>query len=165
LKNGEMSKPNCNYTGKRLPIEKEQRVINLLSLGEPIATIAKLTHSSRRTVTGIRERNGADIAQRKQMLQAAYGRLAANGVDRLNEAMDAGKLTGALLMTTTGMATDKFQNLSGDPMLTIHHQHDYTHHIDLFLDFNKAIERLPHTPKELPSGIDLQADAENSKNG
>lgn len=88
-----------------------------------------------------RETHAIDVATRKQTLVQGFGRLASNGVDRLNEQMEAGTLTGALLMTTTGMATDKLALLSNDPQ-----QINVTHSIEpgpnLYAKLEQLAERL-----------------------
>jgi len=162
-----------NYTGERLPIDKEQRIINLLSLGEPIAAIARFVHCSRDSVRGVRERKSDDIRQRKQMIAASAARLAADGFDRLNEEMQAGKIKGALLVPVTGMAVDKLQMLSGDPMVTIRHEHDHQHSHRHFADFNALLDALPKAKTieaevvsavELSPGMGLESQKENPKN-
>ena len=164
-----------NYTGERLPIDKEQHIINLLSLGEPIAAIARLVHCSRDSVRGVRERKSDDIRQRKQMIAASAARLAADGFNKLNEEMQAGKIKGALLVPVTGMAVDKLQALSGDPALVIRHEHDHQHSHRHFADFNKLLEQLPDdepkpievdviTSRESGAGMGLKSQTEISKN-
>ena len=152
--------------------ENEQRIINLLSLGEPIAAIARLVHCSRDSVRGVRERKSDNIRQRKQMIAASAARLAADGFDRLNEEMQAGKIKGALLVPVTGMAIDKLQMLSSDPMVTIRHEHDHQHSHDHFAEFNALLEKLPKrepieaevvSAVELNPGIGLESQHEDPK--
>ena len=110
------------HTGEHLPVEKEERIVNLLSLGEPGAAIARLTHSSRNTVDAVRARRWDDVEQRKQLIRSSAARLAVKGFERLNQEMDAGKIKGALLVPVTGMATDKVIALSADPhQINVHH--------------------------------------------
>jgi hypothetical protein len=63
-----------------------------------------------------------DIERRKQLIRASAARLAANGFDKLNREMDAGKINGALLVPVTGMAIDKVIALSSDhlPQQNLH---------------------------------------------
>lgn len=135
-------KSSGSYTGERLRTEREERIVNLLSLGEPVAAIAKLTRSSRNTVDAVRARRWSDIEQRKTLIRDSAARLAVKGFDRLNEEMDAGKIKGSLLVPVTGMAVDKLQILSGDPMLTIRHEHAHIH-VDAMADFNATLAQLP----------------------
>jgi hypothetical protein len=116
LGNGQIVKLRGNYTGERLRTEREERIVNLLSLGEPVAAIARITRSSRNTVDAIRARRWSDIEQRKRLIRDSAARLAVKGFERLNEEMDAGKIKGSLLMTVTGMATDKVVALSNNAM-------------------------------------------------
>jgi hypothetical protein len=116
LGNGQIVKLRGNYTGERLRTEREERIVNLLSLGEPVAAIARITRSSRNTVDAVRTRRWSDIEQRKRLIRDSAARLAVKGFDRLNEEMDAGKIKGSLLMTVTGMATDKVVALTNDPI-------------------------------------------------
>ena len=100
------------HTGERLTTEREERIVNLLSLGEPVAAIARVVRCSRNTVDAIRTRRLSDVEQRKQLIRASAARLATKGFDRLNDEMDAGNIKGPLLMSVTGMATDKVVALS-----------------------------------------------------
>ena len=102
------------YTGRRLSTRAEERVVNLLSAGVPIARIAKTCRMSAHTIMAIRVRRAQSIAERKAGIVASLSRLAGRGLDRLNEAMDRGELNGSLLMITTGMAVDKLLALTGD---------------------------------------------------
>jgi hypothetical protein len=154
--NGHIGNPRGNYTGERLPIDKEQRIINLLSLGKPIAAIARFVHCSRDSVRGVRERKSDDIRQRKQMIAASAARLAADGFDRLNEEMQAGKIKGALLVPVTGMAVDKLQMLSVDPMVTIRHEHDHQHRHNHFAEFNALLAALPRASDDEPKPIEAE---------
>jgi hypothetical protein len=106
------SKPKGKYTGERIKPAKLQAIVNALSIGEPIQSIAARLHSSTSTVIATRERESLDIERRKQLIRASAARLAANGFDKLNREMDAGKINGALLVPVTGMATDKVIALS-----------------------------------------------------
>ena len=116
------SKPKGNYTGERIPAGKIQAIINALSLGEPVDQIARRLRTSKHTIINVRERESHDIARRKELIRASAARLAANGFDKLNREMDAGKINGALLVPVTGMATDKVIALSSDhlPQQNLH---------------------------------------------
>jgi hypothetical protein len=110
------SKPKGKYTGKRIRPAKLQAIVNALSIGEPIQSIAARLHSSTSTVIATRERESLDIERRKQLIRASAARLAANGFDKLNREMDAGNINGALLVPVTGMAIDKVIALSSDQL-------------------------------------------------
>jgi hypothetical protein len=58
------------YTGERLSTGAEERVVNLLSQGEPVSRIAKRCRMSVHSVMAIRERRSQAIADRKQMIAA-----------------------------------------------------------------------------------------------
>ena len=109
------SKPKGKYTGERIPPAKLQAIVNALAIGEPIEHIAARLHSSTQSVIATRERESLDITRRKELIRASAARLAANGFDKLNCEMDAGRINGALLVPVTGMATDKVIALSQDP--------------------------------------------------
>lgn len=125
LSDGNRPKSRGRYTGERLSTVAEERVVNLLSQGEPVSRIAKKCKMSVHSVMGIRERRSQTIADRKRMIAASAARLAAEGFERLNEEMRAGKIKGALLVPVTGMATDKLALLSNDAQqlnVTVSHE-------------------------------------------
>jgi len=49
------------YTGERIKPAKLQAIVNALSIGEPIQSIATRLHSSTSTVIATRERESLDI--------------------------------------------------------------------------------------------------------
>ena len=116
LENGQLSKPRGIYTGDRLQLVKREQIVNLLSRGESICSIARTLRVARETVRLVREQEYAEISRRKMLIRNSAARLAVEGFDRLNEEMQAGKIKGPLLMTVTGMATDKMALLSNDPI-------------------------------------------------
>ena len=116
LGNGQMSKPKGNYTGDRLQLVKREQIVNSLSHGESICSIARTLKVARETVRLVREQEYAEISRRKMLIRDSAARLAVDGFDRLNEEMQAGKIKGSLLMTVTGMATDKVVALSNDAL-------------------------------------------------
>jgi len=136
------------YTGERLSTGAEERVVNLLSQGEPVSRIAKKCRMSVHSVMAIRERRSQAIADRKQMIAASAARLAAEGFDQLNERLRSEKVPTALLVPITGMATDKLVALSNDPM-----QIQVSHTIDpgpnLYERLNKLAERLAPKPRTI----------------
>jgi hypothetical protein len=113
------------YTGERLSTGAEERVVNLLSQGEPVSRIAKKCRMSVHSVMAIRERRSQAIADRKRMIAASAARLAAEGFDQLNERLRSEKISTALLVPITGMATDKLVALSNDPQqINVTHTHE-----------------------------------------
>jgi hypothetical protein len=120
-------KPKGKYTGERIKPAKLQAIVNALSIGEPIQSIAARLHSSTSTVIATRERESLDIERRKQLIRASAARLAANGFDKLNREMDAGNINGALLVPVTGMAIDKVIALSSNDPLSGVQQHLHLH--------------------------------------
>jgi hypothetical protein len=68
----------------------------------------------------------SDVEQRKQLIRASAARLATKAFDRLNDEMDAGNIKGLLLMSVTGMATDKVVALSSSNTMQL--QVIQTHH-------------------------------------
>jgi hypothetical protein len=54
----------------------------------------------------------------------------------------AGRATLRDAGTTAGIATDKLLALSGEPALTIHHEHTHTHQHELIQALNNAVERI-----------------------
>jgi hypothetical protein len=116
LGNGKMSKPKGLYTGDRLQLVKREQIVSSLSRGESICSIARTLRVARETVRLVREQEYAEISRRKMLIRDSAARLAVDGFDRLNEEMQAGKIKGSLLMTVTGMATDKVVALSNDAL-------------------------------------------------
>ena len=137
------------YTGERLSTGAEERVVNLLSQGEPVSRIAKKCRMSVHSVMAIRERRSQSIADRKQMIAASAARLAAKGFDQLNERLRSEKVSTALLVPITGMATDKLVALSNDPMhIHVSHQVSQTHDLgkDLYRRLDALAQRLRGKP-------------------
>jgi hypothetical protein len=134
------SKPKGKYTGERIPPAKLQAIVNALAIGEPIEHIAARLHSSTQSVIATRERESLDITRRKELIRASAARLAANGFDKLNCEMDAGRINGALLVPVTGMATDKVIALSQDPALP--QQHIHLQSVDIAGTFNSFLHEL-----------------------
>jgi hypothetical protein len=146
------SKPRGKYTGERIPPAKLQAIVNALSIGEPIQSIAARLHSSTSTVIATRERESLDIERRKQLIRASAARLAANGFDKLNREMDAGRINGALLVPVTGMATDKVIALSSNDPLSGVQQHLHLHlqPNDVTSNFNNLLRSLEEKARALP---------------
>jgi hypothetical protein len=139
------SKPKGKYTGERIPGGKIQAIINALSLGEPVDQIARRLKTSKHTIIAVRERESHDIARRKELIRASAARLAANGFDKLNREMDAGKINGALLVPVTGMATDKVIALSPpEPFPSSYQQNLHLHlqPVDVSGNFNRLLHSL-----------------------
>ena|SRR5215472_16440442 len=152
--NGEMSKLRGNYTGERLQLVKREQIVNWLSRGESICSIARTLKIARETVRLVREQEYAEISRRKMLIRDSAARLAVEGFDRLNEEMQAGKIKGSLLMTVTGMATDKMALLSNDPI-----QIDVSHSIEpgkrlweRLEQLRLTLERRAHAQLAPPSG-------------
>ena len=91
-----------------------------------MAAIARVVRCSRNTVDAIRTWRLSDVEQRKQLIRASAARLATKAFDRLNDEMDAGNIKGLLLMSVTGMATDKVVALSSSNTMQL--QVIQTHH-------------------------------------
>jgi hypothetical protein len=142
------SKPKGKYTGERIKPAKLQAIVNALSIGEPIQSIAARLHSSTSTVIATRERESLDIERRKQLIRASAARLAANGFDKLNREMDAGNINGALLVPVTGMATDKVIALSSDPSPQ-QNLHLYLQPRDVTSEFNNMLHQLQEEARAL----------------
>ncbi len=137
--------PKGKYTGERIPGGKIQAIINALSLGEPVDQIARRLRTSKHTIINVRERESHDIARRKELIRASAARLAANGFDKLNREMDAGKINGALLVPVTGMATDKVIALSPpEPFPSSYQQNLHLHlqPVDVSGNFNRLLHSL-----------------------
>ena len=135
------SKPKGKATGERIPGGKIQAIISALSLGEPVEKIARRLKTSKHTIIAVRERESHDIARRKELIRASAARLAANGFDKLNREMDAGKINGALLVPVTGMATDKVIALSQD-QLPQQNLHLHLESRDVAGEFNSLLHSL-----------------------
>ena len=147
------SKPQRNYTGERIPPPKLEAIINALGIGEPIENIARHLHTSKQSVMAIRERESLEITRRKELIRASAARLAANGFDKLNREMDAGKINGALLVPVTGMATDKVIALSPpEPFPSSYQQNLHLHlqHNDVVGKFNAMLHALEEKARALP---------------
>lgn len=142
------SKPRGKYTGERIPAAKLQAIVNALAIGEPIEHIAARLHSSTQSVIATRERESLDITRRKELIRASAARLAANGFDKLNREMDAGRINGALLVPVTGMATDKVIALSSDqsPQQNLHL---HLESVDIAGTFNSLLRSLQEKAKAL----------------
>ncbi len=161
------SKPQGKYTGERIKPAKLQAIVNALSIGEPIQSIAARLHSSTSTVIAARERESLDIERRKQLIRASAARLAANGFDKLNREMDAGRINGALLVPVTGMAIDKVIALSQDPALP--QQHIHLQSIDIAGAFNSFLHELHAkaralSPSPPPALTDERTDTPSNEN-
>jgi hypothetical protein len=146
------SKSQGKYTGERIPAGKIQAIINALSLGEPVDQIARRLKTSKHTIIATRERESHDIARRKELIRASAARLAANGFDKLNEEMDAGRINGALLVPVTGMAIDKVIALSSNDPLSDVQQHLHLHlqPNDVTSNFNNLLRSLEEKARALP---------------
>ena len=77
LGNGQMSKPKGNYTGDRLQLVKREQIVNSLSHGESICSIAGTLTVARETVRLVREQEYAEISRRKMLIRDSAARLAA----------------------------------------------------------------------------------------
>ena len=146
-------KPKGKYTGERIKPAKLQAIVNALSIGEPIQSIAARLHSSTSTVIATRERESLDIERRKQLIRASAARLAANGFDKLNREMDAGNINGALLVPVTGMATDKVIALSPPDQFSSSYQERlaiYLQPVDIAGQFNRMLRELEEKVKDRP---------------
>jgi hypothetical protein len=69
-----------------------------------------------------------------------FGNVAEIAAERMEEL--AGRATLRDAGTTAGIATDKLLALSGEPALTIHHEHTHTHQHELIQALNNAVERI-----------------------
>ena len=140
------------YTGERIKPAKLQAIINALGSGQTIEHITRTLHCGTETVLGIRERESEDIEKRKQLIRASAARLAANGFDKLNREMDAGKINGALLVPVTGMAIDKVIALSSNDPLSGVQQHLHLHlqRNDVTSNFNNLLRSLEEKARALP---------------
>src|SRR5258708_3162499 len=136
------------YTGERLSTGAEERVVNLLSQGEPVSRIAKKCRMSVHSVMAIRERRSQAIADRKNLIAASAARLAAEGFDQLNERLRSEKVPTALLVPITGMATDKLVALSNHP-LQIQDSKSIDQGPNLYERLNKLAERLAPKPRTI----------------
>jgi transposase-like protein len=93
-------------------------------LADPGATvmhIAKRHRVSEHTVRAIREREAVAIAERKQRLMSIFANVAEISAERMEELAGQASLRDA--GTTAGIATDKLLALSGEPALTVRHEH------------------------------------------
>jgi transposase-like protein len=89
--------------------------------GATIMHIAKRHRVSEHTVRAIRAREAVAIAERKQRLMSIFANVAEISAERMEELAGQANLRDA--GTTAGIATDKLLALSGDPQLTIRHEH------------------------------------------
>jgi hypothetical protein len=64
----ERSKPMGQYTGERIPGAKYRAIVNLAALGRKIDRIAREAKVTWRTARAVVEREGRQIAERKQEL-------------------------------------------------------------------------------------------------
>ena len=156
------SKSKGKYTGERISARKIQAIINALSLGEPVDQIARRLKTSKHTIIATRERESHDIARRKELIRASAARLAANGFDKLNREMDAGRINGALLVPVTGMAIDKVIALSSNDPLSDVQQHLHLHlqPNDVAGNFNRLLHALEDKLSALPAPPEKVVDAE-----
>ena len=95
-------------------------------LADPDATvfqIAKLHRVSEHTVRAIRAREAVAIAERKQRLMSVFANVAEISAERMEELAGQASLRDAGI--TAGIATDKLLALSGDPILTLRHEHTH----------------------------------------
>ena len=146
-------KPKGKYTGERISARKIQAIINSLSLGEPVDQIARRLKTSKHSIMAVRERESHDIARRKELIRASAARLAANGFDKLNREMDAGRINGALLVPVTGMATDKVIALSPPDQFSSSYQERlaiYLQPVDIAGQFNRMLRELEEKVKDRP---------------
>jgi hypothetical protein len=105
-----------------------------------IEHIAKLHRVSTHTVRAIKAREAVAIAERKQRLMSIFANVAEIASERMEEL--AGKASLRDAGTTAGIATDKLLALSGEPALTIHHDHTHTHQHELVSALNNAVARI-----------------------
>ena len=139
-------KPKGNYTGERLKMlrpETYRRVVRLLA--EPrefvsIREICRQCHVTDDTVKAIEQREAVPIAARKQTLMLQAARIAQLAADRVEDQIGDAPLTQSVV--TFGVMTDKLLALSGEPALTIHHEHTHSHQVELLNALNAAVAKI-----------------------
>lgn len=151
LSNGQSSgqdypKRKGNYTGERVKLLRPEtycRIVRLLA--EPrehisIREICRQCHVTDDTVKAIEQREAVPIAARKQTLMLQAARIAQLAADRVEDQIGDAPLPQAVV--TFGVMTDKLLALSGEPTLTIHHEHTHTHQVELLNALNAAVAKI-----------------------
>jgi hypothetical protein len=126
------------------------------------------------TVKAIEQREAVPIAARKQDLMMQAARIAKRAYNRVEDEIDEAPLSQAVI--TAGVFTDKLLLLNNDPTIRIglQHEHRHLHRHRHFADFNALLDALPKAKTieadvvsavELNSGMGLESQQENSKNG
>jgi hypothetical protein len=120
-----------------------------------VLQIAKLHRVSEHTVRAIREREAVAIAERKQRLMSVFANVAEISAERMEELAGQASLRDAGI--TAGIATDKLLALSGDPTLTLRHEHFHRITDDDIIAFAVARSK----PKSIQAQVvdDSQSDA------
>lgn len=120
-KRAESKKPCKGYTGERLFREEPRRyklIASMLAEGTvPLRAIMRTCLCDRRTVASVQRREAESMPAIRQKLTRRYGRIAAMTAERLEEEIP--NMNHSTLAVCSGIATDKFLTLNGDPTARI----------------------------------------------
>lgn len=111
-----------NYTAERLLREEPRRYRLIASMrqeGLGIRQTCRAAHCDARTVDSVERHAAQSVTTLKPKLTRGFGELARMSLERLQEEVPT--MNQAQLAITAGIATDKFQTLTGDPNFRIEH--------------------------------------------
>lgn len=134
LSEGDPAKPKGKYTGERVKLlrpETYRRVVRLLAEPRECVSyreICRQCHVTDDTVKAIEKCEAVPIAARKQELMVQAARIAKLAADRVEDQIGDAPLPQSVV--TFGVMTDKLLALSGEPQMTIRHEHLHAHLTD-----------------------------------
>lgn len=109
-------------TGERLFKEEPRRyrlIVSMRSEGLGMRQTCRAAHCDPSTVASVEHREAESTPTVKAKLTRGFGQLARMSLERLQEEVPT--MNQAQLAITAGIATDKFQTLTGDPNFRIEH--------------------------------------------
>jgi hypothetical protein len=121
-----------NYTGERLARERPKiyrRIVSLLALGKGTRAIMRECSVHNGTIAAVKRNEAVAIATRKQSLANISARVAQTAIEQIEDNLAHNKYSPQSLVPVFGVAVDKLLLLSGDPQLTIQHNHEVTGNI------------------------------------
>jgi len=121
------SNPYSGCSGKRVPQEKKQMVIDMTMAGKPVTQIQSETGLSKPTINAVQrnESDKFDLGQWKKRTTDVMSQIVARGSERLLTEID--NIPAGQLPLTIAILTDKIMALQDAPTVVVEHRLRVSH--------------------------------------
>lgn len=121
------SNPYSGCSGKRVPQEKKQMVIDMTMAGKPVTQIQSETGLSKPTINAVQrnESDKFDLGQWKKRTTDVMSQIVARGSERLLTEID--NIPAGQLPLTIAVLTDKIMALQDAPTVVVEHRLRVSH--------------------------------------